>query len=94
MASYIQDPKTGKLVPAHEYIAESRRTSWQVMPDIQPYISQIDGHVVQSRRDHRAHLKINGCIEVGNEKQTWRPPAPPPGLKQTIIDIANEKLRY
>jgi len=91
---YIQDPKTGKLVPAHEYHAENRRISWQVMPDIQPYISQIDGHVVQSRRDHRAHLRINNCVEVGNEKQTWRPPAPPPGLKETIIEIARDKLRY
>ena len=91
---YIQDPKTGKLVPAHEYHAENRRISWQVMPDIQPYISQIDGHVVQSSRDHRAHLRINNCVEVGNEKQTWRPPAPPPGLKETIIEIARDKLRY
>ncbi len=93
MKRYIQDPKTGKLVPRDEYQQELRRTSWQVMPDIQPYISQIDGHVVQSRRDHRAHLKINGCIEVGNEVQKWAPPAPPPGLKQQIIDLANERLR-
>lgn len=93
MKRYIQDPKTGKLVPRDEYQQELRRTSWQVMPDIQPYISQIDGHVVQSRRDHRAHLKINGCIEVGNEVQKWTPPAPPPGLKQQIIDLANERLR-
>lgn len=94
MKRYIQHPQTGKLIPRDEYQQEVRRTSWQVMPDIQPYISQIDGHVVQSRRDHRAHLRINNCIEVGNEKQTWKPPAPPPGLKETIREIANEKLRY
>ena len=91
---YIQDPKTGKLIPASEYYADSRKTSWQVMPDIQPYISQIDGHVVQSRSDHRAHLRINNCIEVGNETQSWKPPQAPPGLKETLISIANEKLRY
>ena len=93
MKRFIQDPVTGRLVPRDEYQQEHRRTSWQVMPDIQPYISQIDGHVVQSRRDHRAHLRINNCIEVGNEMPKPRAPQPVPGLKQTIIDLANERLR-
>ena len=94
MKRFIQHPQTGKLIPRDEYQADSRTTSWQVMPDIQPYISQIDGHVVPSRNAHRAHLRINNCVEVGNEKQTWRPPTTPPGLKETIIGLANEKLRY
>ena len=38
-----------------------------VMPDIQPYKSMIDGRMIESRSQHRAHLKANNCIEVGNE---------------------------
>ena len=94
MKRFIQHPKTGELIPREEYHADSRTTSWQVLPDIQPYISQIDGHVVPSRNAHRAHLRINGCEEVGNEKQSWKPPSTPTGLKQTLVELANEKLRY
>ena len=93
MSRYIQDPATYKLIPAEHYYRDSRRTSWQVMPDIQPYRSMIDGHIVQSRSGHRAHLRINNCIEVGNEVQKPRPVTTPPGLKQTLIDICNDKLR-
>lgn len=96
MKRYIQHPQTGKLIPRDEYQLESRKTSWQVLPDIQPYISQIDGHIVPSRNAHRAHLRINGCVEVGNDApQRSRPRnAPLAGLKETLIGIANEKLRY
>lgn len=68
-----------------------------VMGDIQPYQSMIDGSTIQSRSQHREHLRQHGCIEIGNEtkalKAQVRPMAPPPGLKETIIRVANEKLR-
>lgn len=38
-----------------------------VMPDIQPYKSMIDGRMITSRSEHRAHLRANNCVEVGNE---------------------------
>jgi hypothetical protein len=70
------------------------RGSWQVMPDITPYTSQIDGSTISSRSKHRAHLRAHGCIEVGNEKQPGPPVCQsPPGLKQMIVDLANERLR-
>ena len=48
----------------------------QVISDIDPYISQIDGSLITSRSKHRDHLKAHGCVEVGNEsmdkpKQSW-----------------------
>lgn len=64
-----------------------------VAPDIQPYRSMIDGSIIHSRSQHRAHLRDHGCIEVGNEKITPKPMTPPPGLKETLIRVANEKLR-
>ena len=38
-----------------------------VMPDIQPDKSMIDGRMITSRSEHRAHLKANNCVEVGND---------------------------
>ena len=43
-------------------------TPTNIMPDIQPYKSMIDGRMITSRSEHREHLKANNCIEVGNEK--------------------------
>ena len=64
-----------------------------VAADIQPYRSMIDGRMINSRSEHRTHLRDHGCIEVGNEKITPKPMSPPPGLKETLIRVANEKLR-
>ena len=44
----------------------------QVIKDIDPYVSQIDGSVITSRSQHRDHLKAHGCVEVGNEKMDPR----------------------
>ena len=44
----------------------------QVIADIDPYISQIDGSVITSRSKHREHLQAHGCVEVGNEKMEPR----------------------
>ena len=41
-----------------------------VMPDIAPYKSMIDGRMITSRSQHRAHLRANNCVEVGNDDPT------------------------
>ena len=66
-----------------------------IMPDIQPYRSQIDGSMITSRSQHRLHLKANGCIEIGNETKYLKPKpmSPPPGLKETLISVVNQKLK-
>lgn len=64
-----------------------------VSPDIQPYRSMIDGRIINSRSAHREHLRAHGCIEVGNEKLASKKPEPPPGLTETLVRVANEKLR-
>lgn len=38
-----------------------------VVPDIAPYKSMIDGRMITSRSQHRAHLAENNCVEVGND---------------------------
>jgi len=90
---YIQDPKTLELVPADEYV-RTEVDAPMVMPDIQPYRSQIDGSIINSRSTHKAHLRQNGCIEVGDQTHYLKPKdkTPPPGLKQRLIEVFNSKL--
>lgn len=67
-----------------------------VINDLAPYKSMIDGSMITSRSQHRNHLKQHNCIEVGNETKHLKPAkvAPPPGLKQELINQVNAKLRY
>lgn len=65
-----------------------------VMGDIQPYRSMVTGEIINSRSQHRDHLKAHRLVEVGNETKHLKPKPKeiPPGLKQRIIEIANCKL--
>lgn len=66
-----------------------------VMGDIQPYKSMVDGSVIGSRSTHRAHLKAHRMIEVGDQTHYLKPKQIDlhQGLKQTLVRVANEKLR-
>lgn len=94
---FIYDYASGEMVEVSpDYVPEPRQTSYQVMGDIKPYVSQIDGKVINSRSIHREHLKQHGCVEVGNDSSLYKQPQPlksPPGLKQALIDAANQCLR-
>ena len=84
----------GELVEGSEYVAPSGPA---VMGDIAPYRSMIDGSIIESRSQHREHLKMHGCIEVGNDSSLARRPPPlqsPPGLKEQIARTVYSKLRY
>ena len=90
---WIQDPKTLELVPATEFAREVDAPF--VWNDITPYKSMVDGSIIGSRSTHREHLRQHNCVEVGNETKYLKPKEmkPPPGLKETLIRVANEKLR-
>jgi hypothetical protein len=89
----------GELVEVSRAYVQVRdaRSSHNVMPDIQPYRSMIDGREITSRSRHREHLRAHGCIEVGNDPSimnpVYKPLQSPPGLKETLIRVAQEKLR-
>lgn len=59
MASFIQDPTTGKLVPRNQY---QRKTSDApaVIGDIEPFVSPVDGKIVSSRTKLRNHNREHG----------------------------------
>ena len=79
---YVYDKSTARMVPKG-HVSASRVHN--VMSDIQPYQSMIDGHMVTSRSEHRTHLRDHGCIEVGNEKMETKLPPP--------IDTRREVMR-
>jgi hypothetical protein len=85
---YIQDPVTFKLVTESEYRRQEPNKSALIMPDISPYVSMIDGSVINSRSKHRTHLRDHGCIEVGNEKMERNTPKLNSPLPE-IIEAAN-----
>jgi hypothetical protein len=39
-----------------------------IMRDLEPYRSPLDGSMVTSRSQHRAHMRQHGVIEMGNER--------------------------
>lgn len=81
----------GEVTVDERYSAQD--AGFYVMPDISPYRSQLTGEMVQSRSRHRALLREHKCVEVGNETKylRQRPIAPPPGLKQRLIEVVNSK---
>lgn len=91
---YIQI--NGELIEAGKVLLEPRAPA--VLGDIQPYRSMIDGSMIASRSEHRAHLKQHGCVEVGNDSSLQKTETPqlqsPPGLKEAIARQVYSKLRY
>jgi hypothetical protein len=89
---YVQDPKSLKLIPVEDWRAPAG-ARLQVIPDIDPYRSMIDGSIIGSRSQHRIHLRDHGMIEVGNEHMPEHVYTPAPGLKQKIVEAANRLLK-
>lgn len=67
----------------------------QVIADIAPYRSVIDGSIISSRSTHRTHLKQHGCVEVGNERLKPRKPVPLPScvpeLRRAIQEVRSKR---
>lgn len=86
----------GELVEVGKEWRPDPKADHHIMPDIQPYQSMIDGSWITSRSRHREHLRAHDCVEIGNDSSLHakpKPLQPPPGLKETIVRVANEKLR-
>ena len=91
--------------------AEAAKESWKekqqsigretamVMSDIQPYISQVDGSVIESRSKHKAHLKQHRMIELGNDvpkqhQQVDMSTKSKEARKQHLAEQVYQKLNY
>ena len=77
----------------------TRRDAPMVMSDIQPYISQVDGSVIESRSKHKAHLRQHKMIELGNDVPKQHKPAElsrksQEARKRQIAELTYAKLNY
>lgn len=78
----------GVLVEYGQHLPE--RIAPDVMPDIAPYVSMVDGRLITSRSVHREHLKDHGMVEVGNDSSLTTPYK---GIPQTAPQQLKEILR-
>ena len=72
--SFVQCPRTGRLVPAAEVDwprDRTRRTGYQIMPDIEEFVSPVDGSVVSSRSSLRAHNERNDVVQFHEFDGEW-----------------------
>lgn len=77
----------GELVYSAQTPEEKRDAGYYVVGDIQPYQSQVNGSMIQGRRQHREHLREHRLLEVGNETKHLKPYGDytPKGVKQDLI---------
>lgn len=82
----------GKLIPAEQYTPKENSSPY-VMSDIEPYRSVLDGSIISSRSQHRAHKRQHGVVEVGNEKlrRGFRKEVNPKGIKEDLVKTMREK---
>lgn len=93
--SYIQDPKTGKLVPKDEYYGSSDVDAPMIQPDINGYKSMVTGEWIGSRSQHREHLKQHRLVEIGNETKAHMTKTEPKRDRERLRrDIAEQLNRY
>jgi hypothetical protein len=61
--SYIQ--VNGKLIPKEEYYGDNSRNPQQgyILPDIEPFVSSVDGSVVSSRSVLREHNRKHDVVQ-------------------------------
>lgn len=62
------------------------KKSVHVMSDLDPFVSPVDGSVIGSRSDRRAHNRRNGVIDTGNDTTVLkrRPAYEPRGIGQEL----------
>lgn len=92
---YVYDARHDKMAEVTEdWSPPQERSGPDILRDIKPYKSMIDGRIITSRSRHREHLKEHGCIEVGNEVgymiKNRVKPAAPPGVRDALIRAAHK----
>ncbi|MDQ0084578.1 putative FmdB family regulatory protein [Variovorax boronicumulans] len=65
-------------------------TAPYVITDIAPYRSMVTGEIINSRSQHRAHLKQHGKIEIGNEKFDPARRPEPTGIKEDVAQAIQQ----
>lgn len=67
---YVQDPETGKLVPASEYRTNEVQAAY-VIGDLESFKSPIDGTLITDRAQLRHHHKKHGTTDSRDYSQEY-----------------------
>lgn len=80
--------RDGKVIPKHEAAPHplAARRPVNLMRDLEPFVSVVDGSVISSRTDRREHNRRNECIDIGDDRAILRPQKPyqPKGIAEDI----------
>lgn len=60
MPKWIQDPETGKLIPAEEYCPKSEEHHFFAQGDFKSFKSPVTGEQITDRGQMRRHMKQHG----------------------------------
>ncbi len=71
MPSWIQDPKTLKLIPKEEYYRDQERGALQIMGDLQPFVSPVTGETIYTRSQLREHNRQHGVTNLADYGPDW-----------------------
>jgi hypothetical protein len=74
MPTYRIDPETGKAILKADWLAkygedDKLKPSFQIMKDIDPFVSPIDQTVISSRPQLEAHNKRHGVTNIADYSQ-------------------------
>lgn len=64
MASWVQHPITGKLIPRAEYVRPDMKAGAFVQGDITGFVSPIDGSLIDDRGKLRRHNERHGVTDA------------------------------
>lgn len=66
--TYVYDEKLKKLVPKEEFQQEP---GVMLMPDLEDFVSTVDGRVIHGRAGLRIHNKEHGVTNPADYKDYW-----------------------
>jgi hypothetical protein len=74
--SWIQDPKTNKLITHEKYEAKygngSREAGYSVIPDTPDFVSPVTREVIHGRGHMKRHMKEHGITHTSDFKNHWK----------------------
>ena len=92
--TYVQHPETRKMVPLAEVDWDRHRTrgaqNFQIMPDIEPFVSTVDGSVITSRSRLRSHNERHGVVNFHEFDGHWEEKAKE---RNSLLDGTSRKAR-
>lgn len=65
---FVFDDESGEMV---EVGASARQQSHYIQPDIQEFVSPVDGTIIKSRKHLRRYMKAKNLAHVDDFRDTW-----------------------